>query len=163
MNSKQRVILTSILALIGGYLFYKQSAGISILIFTLISAVILMNANRTLSSKKKLLAILPTLVCSIFILWYPQLLTCIVWVLSYMVMWSSMKESEFPLVTFVQGFVSIAESPTILFEDNGIIPDPEKQSELNRQSIVYLVSGGIIIVFVMLYINSNPLFLDLFY
>jgi hypothetical protein len=73
-----------------------------------------------------------------------------------------MLPTNYPIVTFIQGLVSIVESPFGIFKKANLNKNPLKDTEDNKQGIIYMVSGIIALVFLLLYINSNPVFSDLF-
>lgn len=161
MNKKERNLITICLAIVGSYLFYKQDAGINKLVFTTISAIVLIYQNKEKGVKSLAIAILPSLLSSFFIVWYPQLLTRIIWLFSYLFMWSTMLPTPFPIVTLLQGLYSIIESPFSIFKKDESKLTP-KESSGNRKGIIYLITAIIVSIFIMLYINSNPVFSELF-
>jgi len=161
MNKKERILITLSLAILGGYLFYRQGSGVNKLIFTVMSAVIVIYLNWGKRIGLLSLALLPAFLSSVFIVWYPQLLTQIIWLLSILVMWSSMVSARYPIVTFLQGVVSIFESPFSILKKNELDKIP-KESTGNRNGIIYVVTAIIVLIFIALYINSNPVFSALF-
>ncbi len=160
MNKKERNLITICLAVIGSYLFYKQGPGINKLIFTIISASVLIYQNREKEIRTLAIAILPSLISSVFIVWYPQLFTRIIWLLSYLFMWSVMVSTPYPIVIILQGLLSILESPFSLFkkvESKQTIKDGIH----NRKGIIYTFTAIIVFIFTILYVNSNPVFSEL--
>ncbi|GAF04346.1 hypothetical protein JCM21142_73049 [Saccharicrinis fermentans DSM 9555 = JCM 21142] len=160
MNTKTKKSFTLGMAVIGSYLFYKQDAGINIFIFTIISAFALMYLHKQKGYKTLSLAILPSLLSSIFIVWYPQLFTRTIWVLGYLLMWSRMLPTPYPIVTLFQGLVSICESPIRLLKKGEI--QPKTKATGQHKNIIYIITTTIVLVFILLYIKSNPVFSKLF-
>lgn len=160
MKKKERNSITLILAIIGSYLFFKEEVGVNVLVFTLFSAIAVVYLNVKRGLRPLIYAIAPAILCSVFVVVYPQSLTFAIWLLSFLIMWSSMLEDSYPITTVVQGFVSIFESCIGFFHKKKYSGNLEK--EKMKQGIIYLISAFIVIVFLMLYVNSNPVFNDFF-
>ena len=162
MKTKARNSLTLGLALIGSYLFYKQDAGINIFIFTIISAIAFIYVHKQKGFKTLSVAIIPTLLSSIFIVWYPQLLTRVICILSYLLMWSAITPSTFPMVVLIQGLLSILQSPLSFLKKRDSQTQAKEKTPGNRNIMIYMITTSIILIFITLYIHSNPVFSKLF-
>ncbi|MBN1952348.1 MAG: DUF4173 domain-containing protein [Bacteroidales bacterium] len=151
-------VLTLILAIIGSSLFYKQEPGINIFLFTGISATLVMLRYRDTSLMKRLMAVVPPLVCSAMIMLYPQAITFLIWMLAYLLMWSSVVLDCQPLMVLFHAISSLVESHLNSFfrrlEEN----TPATKKEKLPNVWIYIISGIIILIFVLLYLNGNPLF-----
>lgn len=155
MTKKERQI-TVVLAIIGNYLFYNQSTGINVLLFTLLSAVILRWLHPAIKLKKLAIAIIPSILCALFIVWYPQLITRIMWHLCFLMMWFSIKPSPYIIVVFLQAFNSLVKTPFLTLKRKSKTTKTDRGNK--KQLLLYLITGSIVFVFVALYSQSNPLF-----
>ena len=146
-----------LLAIIGTCLFYKELIGINILIFTTLSALWLSYLHYKSGIQKLVLATFPALLSAAFLTIYPQGITYTMWVLSYIIMWTTVSVSLKPLLIPFQGVVSIFLSPVnSLVEQATANRDIPNEKKKGGNTIIYIASGVIIMVFALLYINSNP-------
>lgn len=158
MRKLNKTLATLILALIGSTLFYKETSGINFLIFTLFSIIGLYSYNKNISINKFLLTISPTVICSITLLFYPQTLTYLTWLFCYLIMWGSIKRIFFPLLIPLQSIVSIIESPLHKIKNIQNKPKDESKTTYAKKYLgASLVTGLIVICFLLLYSNSNPI------
>ncbi len=111
MKNINKTLVTFTLALAGSALFYKQTMGINFLIFTLISVIVLYNYNKVSSYSDFLKATLPTILCSIILMIYPQDLTYLTWLFCYLIMWVHVKKIFKPLLIPLQAIISIIVAP----------------------------------------------------
>lgn len=162
MNPKEHFFSTLSIATVGSYLFYQSNPGVNHLVFTLLSIALLIHINKSSSIRTLLLACLPAILCSTFLIVYPQTITRIIWLFSYLLMWSSMTYSPYPLVILLQGIISIITSPFKTLSIKNITNTKLDTNRKNKQALVYLVALSIIITFSVLYINSNPVLGNLY-
>ncbi len=138
-------------------LFYKESVGVNVLIFTLLSVIGIIYLFPQLKFSRLVSAIVPTSICSIFMTVYPQALTFVVWLVSYIIMWSLVTVNLKPLLVPLQGLISIFESPFDKFMGmkNKEVHKIEAEGK-KKNALIYVVTSAIVIVFVSLYSVSNP-------
>ncbi len=156
MKNQQRII-PAVMALIAAVLFYKQSIGLNVALFTFISVILLL-----LQHKEKLLRTIalciPPVLSSVFIAVYPQAFTYVVWLVSYLVMWSAFYVPLKPLLLPLQGVSSIILKLKGIFSkvNNSANNQPKSKGSI----LVTLATAIIVVVFFSLYAASNPLFAD---
>ena len=118
----------------------------------MLSAIGLVFLYRSHGVIKLVYGISPSLLCSICLAIYPQSLTYAVWLLSYLIMWSSVVGGSYPITIPMQGVISIFKSPFEAFH-----------GKLNKNhGNSYVVISIIVLIFLVLYVKSNPVFSDLF-
>ena len=150
------------LSTIASLLFYDQDIGLNVFLFSVISIGLFTYINRPKINREYLVGVIPVLLSSLFIVFYPQYFSFVIWLIAYLLFVSSAKASKYILVLFYQGVLSILSSPISIFKTN----KKQKQTNIEGVSlnnwIVYFFIGLILFVFTFLYLKSNPVLGQLF-
>lgn len=163
MSKKSKDLITTLLvAFTGSYLFYKTDIGLNILIFTVLSVMVAIQRNRNQQIRKILTSVTPVLICSMFISIYPQTLSFIIWIICYLVMWSSISHDLQPIVILLQSITSVIQKPLISLRKTKKGESSDSQNKKRKTQLVILtITSAIVLSFFLLYANSNPIFSNL--
>lgn len=159
---KNKAVITAILTLIGSILFYDTSIGINIFIFTILSLITIIISKRQVQLKKLLIKSIPVLLCSVYLLIYPQKITFIFWLISYLSLWVNLERTFKPLLVPLAGLLSIIITPFKIFRSKKQTANGNMKKQRSHKFKIFLISGFIIFWFCILYISSNPIFSSLF-
>ncbi len=158
MKIQFKTLSTVLIAILGSYLFFEEFVGLNMLIFSSISVAFVCTLYPNLSIAKKFSAITPVMLCAFFLVFYPQTFTVLMWMLSYLVMWSVMAFDFKPVLIPFHGASSMIVAP--LYDFGEIIKENpiKRDSTLTHKLSTYLIVALIVLVFVLLYSSSNPIF-----
>lgn len=154
--------LSLILSFLGACLFYKQYLGLNVLLFTLLSVTTLVIINRKIGLWKMIPSIFPALMPAAMLMLYPQAVTFLIWMLGYLLMWSSHVSGSQPITILTNSICSlwdihINERKKRILRKN----TPRHKQSRNRSG--YWITGGIILIFTLLYGISNPVISSLLF
>jgi hypothetical protein len=164
MKKKKKILSSISLALLASLLFHQENMGLNVLLFTGLSAISILIVNPRVPRTQYVFSIFPALLCAAFLLFYPQAITVLVWLLCYLLMWSMANTRLKPTLLLLQSLLSIIESPIVdLFvRDKKVSSNPQKAKSRYKVS-TFLISFFIVFLFVGLYASGNAMVANILY
>lgn len=166
MKRKNIFILISLFAYC--LLFYKQSAGINVFLFSILMIVGLLAFDKTLIKNGKwVLVAIGVMVTSVSAFLYGSTLACIGNVVSLLLLANLSAEKESSLFfSFIQSafsyiispFIKIAASITLLIENEELEKQGRKSFFSVGNLLKFSIPSVILLFFFFVYRNSNPVF-----
>lgn len=172
MKRQFKIYITLGISPIGSILFYKEGIGINVLLFSIIALISVFTIVDISRLKNLIPIILSLVICSVILLLYPQKITLIIWMISYLSLWTLAFYDLRPILVPIQAIGSMFVTPFVALMNLNLTSDRTKhlttveESEASKNNFkihskVYLFSTLIVTFFILLYTKANPLVANL--